>query len=452
MPLANLKSTPIVILCFNRLAPLQQLLGWLDRAGYVRPILIDNASTYPPLVDFLDQATDIETVRLERNVGHLAPWISAEARAKVPLDAPIVVTDCDVVPDDDCPADVVTHLAEVLLGHSDIDKVGLGLHIDDLPDSYALKNEVVAWESRFWEKEIYPGVFDAEVDTTFALYRSLGIPHSPARALRTGAPYLARHLPWYANSAEPTEEQSYYREHADSSASHWEGGVASDDLRALLNMRADEVATAEIVGKSDNPLLKAWLDEPALEDEASHTPWADPGWLAWNGMSPELEFCDFAAALMLLLQPALVIETGVGQGYLTRRLAARMRAGQRLLVFEDDAEIRRDLEGLPFFSTPNRSLGASSSPAAVDLAGAGLTILDSEVPIRLEELDLWIEVAPPGAMLLVHDTGNGHGPETAHQLIRDRLNERGVDGVFLRNPRGSFLGLKPNRTSPPHPR
>jgi hypothetical protein len=447
MTLQELKTTPIVIICRDRLAPLRQLLAWLDRAGYSRPILVDNASTFPPLVSFLE-STNLDVVRINRNVGHLAPW-TPEVQARLDPHRPFVVTDCDVVPDEGCPTDVVEHLAELLIGQAHIEKVGLGLRIDDLPDSYALKQQVIAWESRFWEREVTPGVFDAEVDTTFALYRSPLTPYRTAPALRTGPPYVARHVTWYIDSANPTDEQLYYREHADPSVSHWDADHASESLERLLHARATERATREVVEQSANPLLVPWLAEPAPLDESQYTPWAEAGWLAWNAMSPELAFCDFAGALMRLLRPALVVETGVGQGFVTRRLAAHLGPDQRLLAFEEDVAIRHDLSRLPFFADPHRFIGSTGSPTSADLAQADFTVLDSEIPFRIEELDRWIASAPTGAVLLVHDGGNGHGPETPHHLIRSHIEERALDGVFLSNPRGAFLGIKAHSSSGP---
>ncbi len=438
----NFKSVPIVVICRDRLAPLRELLDWLARAGYGRVLLVDNASTYPPLVDFLS-TTNLDVVRLERNIGHLAPW-SSEVRSRLDPTRPFVVNDCDVVPDNDCPLDVVEHLSRLLLRHANVDKAGLGLRIDDLPDCYALKEQVIAWESQFWEREVAPGVFEADVDTTFALYRSPSDTHSSSRALRTGVPYVARHLPWYADSAQPTDEQRYYREHADPSVSHWEADRPDDSLRRLLQVRADQVATREIVAKSRNPLLDSWANEPPLVDEPAHMPRTSPGWSAWNAMSPELEFCEFAGVLMRFLQPSLVIDTGVGQGFITRRLAFRLSLDQQLMSFEDDANTRQDLERLPFFAAPNHLLGATPSPTSDDLARADLTVLHSKFPLRVREFDVWIDAARPGAVLLLHDDGNGHERGTPHHLMRSRTEERGVDGVFLQNPRGSFLAIKPD--------
>lgn len=235
----NAKDVPIAILCRDRVTPLRQLLDWLDAAGYTQTILVDNASTFPPLVEFLTGQSEREVMHLADNLGHLAPWTSAEVRDRLKT-GPYVVTDCDIVPDESCPYDVVEHLAGVLSAQPDASKAGLGLRIDDLPDSYALKKAVIEWESPFWELEISPQVFYAPIDTTFALYRP-GVEegHGLFRALRTGPPYVARHLSWYADSSSPTAEERYYREHADPSLVHWEAQTLSEPLRDGLRLRSE---------------------------------------------------------------------------------------------------------------------------------------------------------------------------------------------------------------------
>jgi hypothetical protein len=40
--------------------------------------------------------------------------------------------------------------------------------------------------------------------------------------LRTGSPYIARHLPWYSNPDELSADDQYYREHADVTVSNWD--------------------------------------------------------------------------------------------------------------------------------------------------------------------------------------------------------------------------------------
>lgn len=215
-----MSRVPVFIPVRDRLTPLQQVIDWCERAGLDEIWLIDNASTWPPLVDFLDQ-TSHHVVRSPVNLGHRSPWLTGTVQRHA-RGTFFIVTDPDVVPDDQCPLDVVDHLTELLQRHPDIDKVGLGLRIDDLPDQYPLADAVRAWEARFWQDEVEPGVFRADVDTTFAVYRPLNRRHEENRALRTGAPYVARHLPWYADPARLTDEDRYYRAHADPTVSNWD--------------------------------------------------------------------------------------------------------------------------------------------------------------------------------------------------------------------------------------
>ena len=213
-------DVPIFVPVRDRVTPLRSLVDWLERAGHQEIWLVDNASTYPPLVEYLD-ASPHQVVRLGRNFGHRAPWLSGTVQ-RIASDRYFVITDPDIVPDDDCPLDAVDHFRSLLERYPAIDKVGFGLRIDDLPDTYPLAPAVREWEARFWSDEVEPGVFRADIDTTFALYRPLGRRHQEDRALRTGAPYVARHQPWYSNPAALSEDDLYYREHADTSIANWD--------------------------------------------------------------------------------------------------------------------------------------------------------------------------------------------------------------------------------------
>ena len=63
--------------------------------------------------------------------------------------------------------------------------------------------------------------FDANVDTTFALYRKHVMKkHTVQKSLRTNRPYTARHLPWYYTDFEslPDDEKYYYQTASDSAS------------------------------------------------------------------------------------------------------------------------------------------------------------------------------------------------------------------------------------------
>ena len=60
-------SLPIFINCRDRVTPLRDLVAWLERAGHQRIILVDNDSTYEPLLEFYEQSPH-EVVRLGQNL------------------------------------------------------------------------------------------------------------------------------------------------------------------------------------------------------------------------------------------------------------------------------------------------------------------------------------------------------------------------------------------------
>ena len=215
---------PIFVPVRDRVTALRLLVEWLEQAGQHDIWLVDNASGYEPLVDYL-RTTPHHVVRSARNLGHRSPWLTGTVQRHA-HGRFFVVSDPDIVPDEQCPLDALDHFRELLDRYPDIDKVGFGLRIDDLPETYPLAGAVREWEARFWRDEVEAGAFRADVDTTFALYRPLERRHQEDRALRTGAPYLARHLPWYIDPTRLSDEDVYYREHADTSISNWD----RDDL------------------------------------------------------------------------------------------------------------------------------------------------------------------------------------------------------------------------------
>lgn len=196
---------PVFITVRDRVTPLRQLVDWLERAGHERITLLDNASTYEPLVAYLDE-TPHRVIRLGENHGSQALWVWNLA----PRDEHFVVTDPDIVPTEDCPLDAVAHLHELLERWPGVAKAGLGLYLDDVPASMPS----LAWERSLVspERQLEPGAFYSLIDTTFALHR----PGTEFcfEAIRTGAPYEARHVSpsWYGTALDT--EDAYYLEHA----------------------------------------------------------------------------------------------------------------------------------------------------------------------------------------------------------------------------------------------
>jgi hypothetical protein len=186
----------------------------------------------------------------------------------------------------------------------------------------------------------------------------------------------------------------------------------------------------------------AWTTEPLPGEERS--PWNPdaPVWQAWNGMSPEYEFCEFVGGLARVVKPALVIETGVGQGFATRRIAAGLPPSSVLMAFESDEAWRARLASLPFFDGLRMLLADEPTPSDDELATADLFVADSGFRFRFDEVSRWAERAKKGSYIVVHDTGNGHPHWTPHHKLGELIASLAIDGIRLPNPRGSFVGQR----------
>ena len=212
-------TIPIIINNYNRLDCLKKLIGALESRGYENIIILDNQSTYPPLLEYY-ASCPYEVIHLERNFGFKAIWDSkVYERFKRSF---YVYTDPDVVPDENCPEDFMKVFLDALRKYPRCLKAGFGLHIDDLPRTYPQREAVIANEERFWAKPLEDGLFEAQIDTTFALYRPFcyGPANDHHMMIRTGAPYMARHLPWYTDPSYLSDEDRYYIQSARQST-HW---------------------------------------------------------------------------------------------------------------------------------------------------------------------------------------------------------------------------------------
>lgn len=236
--LKQLQAHPTEITVFiitrDRLEPLHQLLAWLKKQGLRRIVFIDNDSALPPLVDFLKK-TDFQVLETGRNVGHTVAWSAGIIKLLLPDDF-YIVTDPDIIPIDDCPDDALTHFLAIHKKYPSYHKVGFGLRIDDLPDHYPLKETVVEWEDQFWKQQLEAPagerkdaeLFEAAIDTTFALYKPFTYNYVLHPSIRTGYPYVARHLPWYQDPAHVSAEEKYYRLRADGNVTSWNAEKVAD--------------------------------------------------------------------------------------------------------------------------------------------------------------------------------------------------------------------------------
>jgi len=209
-------AIPVIVNVRDRLTPLKALVEWLEHAGHERLVLLDNFSTYEPLLEYLRSSP--HTVWWTGvNNGARAFWhygLSSPDARRVGTDW-FVYTDPDCVPIEDCPLDAVPHLHELLERYPDVPKAGLGLSLADVSldmRDYHHEKNLLGPNPPHWKGQLEPGVYHSWIDTTFALYRpgsGHGLP-----SIRTTYPYECRHLSpsWYPDLAD--EESDYYLAHA----------------------------------------------------------------------------------------------------------------------------------------------------------------------------------------------------------------------------------------------
>ena len=152
-----------LIINFNRISLPIQLAYWCFNNG-LEPLIVDNNSDYPPLIEYYEQRCPFQVVRMEQNYGHMVVW-KQELLKRLGITGHYIVTD----PDLDCsniPPDFLSVLEEGLRRYPQFDKCGFSLETDG-----ATSPGTVEWESQFWQHPLDDRYYDAAIDTTFALYK-----------------------------------------------------------------------------------------------------------------------------------------------------------------------------------------------------------------------------------------------------------------------------------------
>lgn len=219
----NPLSIPVVIINYNRLNDLKKLVNFLIKRKHENIIIIDNNSSYPPLLKYYDEMEEQVTIeRLKSNDGHLVFWKNEKLNTKYSKGYHIV-TDFDIIPNDELPEDYINQLISLLNKHKEVTKIGFALRLDDLSED---KQWVIPWEKPYWRHPIGNEMYSAPIDTTFAIY--------PPRyrfnyanfynGIRVAGDFLAQHGGYYIHEDNLSEEDIYYYETASNSSS-WKRSI-----------------------------------------------------------------------------------------------------------------------------------------------------------------------------------------------------------------------------------
>lgn len=218
---------PIIIISFNRLSNLKDLVEYFLKIGEENIIILDNNSTYPPLLEWLHEINKNNNVNvnfLDKNYGHTVYW-NINFKNEIKDYEYFVYTDNDIIPYDFYESNWKEVWIEKLNKHK-VRKVGAAISINDIPNSFELKNDVVKHESQFWEEEIKENTYLADIDTTIFLSKTnCNYEYGPALRLSN---YLIKHQPWYVDYKNLSEEDEYYFNNLEKS-SHWSRQIKNNE-------------------------------------------------------------------------------------------------------------------------------------------------------------------------------------------------------------------------------
>lgn len=232
-----MNKIPCFLVVRDRFICTKNMVEYLVKIPELRVIILDNASTYQPLLNWYN-TNPCEVERLTANYGNFVLFSATTAvpghekpdfRKKYECDnSQYILSDCDLDLSG-IPTDLVSVLQEGLRKYSGMVKCGLSLRVDDLPDT-ALAREAMGWERNNWSPHGYLDnlYIKAPVDTTFALYTGIGEQNDFDRCIRVGEPYTARHITWYYGPQNPPpEDELHYLKNISKSHNHYSSRLAN---------------------------------------------------------------------------------------------------------------------------------------------------------------------------------------------------------------------------------
>lgn len=207
---------PVVLLAYNNPTLLRSLIDQLEKCFNASVSVIDNGSTYPPMVSYLDElkARNITVYHMSRNLGpHVLFKEGREILSQLPQY--FALSDSDLRLNDHTPSNFLCIFA-VLTDLLSTPKVGVALDLYDKDDMLTLKKynarpSIYAWEKGLYlQRMMVPGweeintmLYKSSIDTTFAVYNKKHMLDANGNfaftysAVRVAGIFAAKHRPFY---------------------------------------------------------------------------------------------------------------------------------------------------------------------------------------------------------------------------------------------------------------
>jgi len=202
------KNMTILIIGYNQYTYISSMVSQLKK--YTNDIVvIDNNSTYEPLLNYYKYEYNYSLLRMDKNYGHK---VYEEKLLSGIFGNIYIITDPDLEFNKKIPSNFIENLVKISNNYK-AGRVGFAIEIS----SPEIRSELTyagmplkLWESRFWQMKIKDNTYElynAPIDTTFCLintiYNHLGL------SIRVAGNYTCKHLPWYINFHEKLLDDEY---------------------------------------------------------------------------------------------------------------------------------------------------------------------------------------------------------------------------------------------------
>lgn len=162
-------------------------------------------------------------------------------------------------------------------------------------------------------------------------------------------------------------------------------------------------------------------------------------------VSSEIEVIFFLKALVILLKPKLIIETGTHKGATTVSLSQGIQFNNygKLITIENDStiynKVKKDLEALPVTVVFSNSLEYHPTEE-IDLL-----FLDSHRPIRIKEFSHFLPYLAKNAIVVWHDSSPDQGLGLVFKDLEKLEAKKIISKIDLNTPRGLTISKLVNQ-------
>jgi len=192
------KNMTVMIIGYNQYTYISNMVNQLKELTN-DIVIIDNNSTFEPLLDYYSNEYNYTLLKMDSNIGHkvyeskFVPNIFGDL---------FIITDPDLEFNSKLPKTILSDFIKISNQYK-AGRVGMAIEIDssEIRSELTYANiPIKTWEGQFWRNKIKDAkyqLYNAAIDTTFCLlntkYNKFGL------SIRVAGNYVCKHLPWYYN-------------------------------------------------------------------------------------------------------------------------------------------------------------------------------------------------------------------------------------------------------------